>query len=41
LVTFPSRIIGERALSFHHVAGIYEKGGARTNKAEAKIPSVA
>jgi very-short-patch-repair endonuclease len=36
LVTFPSPVTEDRAVSFHHVAGVYEKGGARTNKAEAK-----
>jgi very-short-patch-repair endonuclease len=36
LVTFPSPVTDDRAVSFHHVAGVYEKGGARTNKAEAK-----
>jgi very-short-patch-repair endonuclease len=36
LVTFPSPVTEDRAVSFHPVAGIYEKGGARTNKAEAK-----
>jgi very-short-patch-repair endonuclease len=36
LVTFPSPVTEDRAVSFHHVNGIYEKGGARTNKAEAK-----
>jgi very-short-patch-repair endonuclease len=36
LVTFPSPVTEDRAVSFHHVGGIYEKGGARINKAEAK-----
>lgn len=36
LVTFPSPVTEDRAVSFHHVKGVYEKGGARTNKAEAK-----
>lgn len=36
LVTFPSPVTEDRAVSFHHVSGVYEKGGARTNKAEAK-----
>lgn len=37
LVTFPSPYIEDKAVSFHHVSnGTYEKGGARTNKAEAK-----
>jgi very-short-patch-repair endonuclease len=35
LVTFPSPVTQDRAVSFHYVDGIYEKGGARTNKAEA------
>lgn len=36
LVTFPSPVTEDRAVSFHHVSGTYEKGGARINKAEAK-----
>ena len=36
LVTFPSPVTDDRAVSFHHVKGVYEKGGARVNKAEAK-----
>lgn len=36
LVTFPSPVTQDRAVSFHPVAGTYEKGGARTNQAEAK-----
>ncbi len=36
LVTFPSPVTEDRAVSFHPVAGIYEKGGARINKLEAK-----
>jgi very-short-patch-repair endonuclease len=36
LVTFPSPVTEDRAVSFHHVNGIYEKGGARINKVEAK-----
>lgn len=36
LVTFPSPVTEDRAVSFHFVAGEYEKGGARINKAEAK-----
>ena len=37
LVTFPSPVTDDRAVSFHHVSdGVYEKGGARTNKPEAK-----
>ncbi|PJJ17449.1 AAA domain-containing protein [Janthinobacterium sp. 67] len=36
LVTFPSPVADDRAVSFHHVAGVYEKGGARINKREAK-----
>lgn len=36
LVTFPSPYIEDKAVSFHYIAnGTYEKGGARTNKAEA------
>jgi very-short-patch-repair endonuclease len=37
LVTFPSPVTNDRAMSFKHVAGgQYERGGARTNKPEAK-----
>lgn len=36
LVTFPSPVTEDRAVSFHFVQGSYEKGGARVNKAEAK-----
>ena len=36
LVTFPSPVTQDRAVSFHHVMGVYEKGGARVNKPEAK-----
>ena len=36
LVTFPSPVTEDGAVSFHPVAGTYEKGGARVNKAEAK-----
>jgi very-short-patch-repair endonuclease len=36
LVTFPSPVTDDRAVSFHLVAdGIYERGGARINKPEA------
>lgn len=36
LVTFPSPVTEDRAVSFHFVPGTYEKGGARINKPEAK-----
>ncbi len=36
LVTFPSPVTEDRAVSFHLVNGVYEKGGARINKPEAK-----
>ena len=36
LVTFPSPVTEDRAVSLHHVNGVYEKGGARINKPEAK-----
>lgn len=36
LVTFPSPVTEDRAVSFHPVNGVYEKGGARINKAEAR-----
>jgi len=37
LVTFPSPVTDDRAVSFHMVRnGVYEKGGARINKPEAR-----
>ena len=36
LVTFPSPVTDDRAVSFHLVKGCYEKGGARINQPEAK-----
>ena len=36
LVTFPSPVTHDRAVSLHLVTGAYQKGGARTNPAEAK-----
>lgn len=37
LVTFPSPVTEDQAVSFHFVAdGVYEKGGARINKPEAR-----
>lgn len=36
LVTFPSPVTEDRAVSLHHVKGVYEKGGARINKPEAR-----
>ena len=36
LVTFPSPATQDNAVSFHWVAGRYEKGGARINQIEAK-----
>lgn len=36
LVTFPSPVTTDHAVSFHHVQGIYERGSARINKPEAK-----
>ena len=36
LVTFPSPVTEDHAVSFHHVKGVYEKGGARINQLEAK-----
>lgn len=37
LVTFPSPVTDDRAVSLHPVAdGVYEKGGARINKPEAR-----
>lgn len=36
LVTFPSPVTDDRAVSFHRVDGRYEKGGARINQPEAQ-----
>lgn len=37
LVTFPSPVTDDRAVTLHHVAaGVYEKGGARINQPEAR-----
>ncbi|GAB2490516.1 DUF3320 domain-containing protein [Comamonas humi] len=36
LVTFPSPVTNDRAVSLQLVSGTYQKGGARTNPAEAK-----
>lgn len=36
LVTFPSPVTDDRAVSFHYVRGVYEKGGSRTNPEEAR-----
>lgn len=36
LVTFPSPVTEDRAVSFHLVQGRYEKGGARINQLEAQ-----
>ncbi len=36
LVTFPSPVTHDRAVSLRLVSGAYQKGGARTNPAEAK-----
>lgn len=36
LVTFPSPVTEDRAVSFHPVRGNYAKGGSRTNVVEAK-----
>lgn len=36
LVTFPSPVTEDGAVSFHFVGGLYEKGGARINQPEAR-----
>ena len=36
LVTFPSPLTDDRAVSLHAIAGTYEKGGSRTNPIEAR-----
>ena len=35
LVTFPSPVTDDTAVRFHHVEGAYDRGGSRTNRAEA------
>lgn len=36
LITFPPPAIEDKAVRFHHVDGVYERGGARINKNEGK-----
>jgi very-short-patch-repair endonuclease len=36
LVTFPSPVTQDRGVRFEHVQGVYDRGGARTNRAEAE-----
>jgi very-short-patch-repair endonuclease len=36
LITFPSPVTRDNAVSFHPVAGVYERSGARINKPEAQ-----
>jgi very-short-patch-repair endonuclease len=36
LVTFPSPVTSDVAVKFQPVAGVYDRGGSRTNKAEAE-----
>ena len=35
LVTFPSPVTHDSAVRFEHVAGVYDRGGSRTNRLEA------
>ncbi|MFM1988031.1 MAG: hypothetical protein RJA99_988 [Pseudomonadota bacterium] len=35
LITFPSPVTADRAVRFQHVIGVYDRGGSRTNRAEA------
>ncbi|GIZ53702.1 DUF3320 domain-containing protein [Noviherbaspirillum aridicola] len=35
LVTFPSPVTEDRGVHFEHVKGVYDRGGSRTNRAEA------
>jgi len=35
LITFPSPATADRAVRFQHVHGVYDRGGSRTNRAEA------
>ncbi|MFC4159014.1 DUF4011 domain-containing protein [Chitinimonas lacunae] len=36
LVTFPSPVTEDKAVSFHRIEGLYDKGGSRTNLIEAR-----
>jgi very-short-patch-repair endonuclease len=36
LVTFPSPVTNDRAVKLHEIAGVYSKGGSRTNLIEAR-----
>ena len=36
LVTFPSPVTDDRAVRFERVQGVYDRGGSRTNRAEAE-----
>ncbi|ABM36526.1 DUF3320 domain-containing protein [Polaromonas naphthalenivorans] len=35
LITFPSPVTDDSAVRFEHVAGVYDRGGSRTNRLEA------
>lgn len=36
LVTFPSPVTNDRAVSFQYIDGVYDRGASRTNRAEAE-----
>lgn len=36
LITFPSPITSDRAVEFRRIPGVYDRGGTRTNRAEAQ-----
>lgn len=36
LVTFPSPVTADTAVRFQHVPGVYDRGGSKTNRAEAE-----
>ena len=36
LITFPSPVTHDSAVRFEHVAGVYDRGGSRTNRLEAE-----
>ena len=36
LVTFPSPVTNDKAVSFNYVKGVYDRGGSRTNRTEAQ-----
>lgn len=37
LITFPNPITEDRGVTYHHVPGVYQRSGARTNRQEAEV----